>query len=141
MRSKHFISILMLVFCLGLQSCATVKDAVNPYDENFHCRAKDTEGKCTDTPGAYVDARQGPQTMGQAYSTSNIRQEAKDSQYRAIAGLLDEPKAPLLKPPKILRILILPYRGERNELFMSRYAYLEVEKPSWVLTDINEKEK
>jgi conjugal transfer pilus assembly protein TraV len=160
MQSK-FIYVFAVLFGLGLQSCATLKDVVNPYDEQFHCRAKDTEGNCVDTPTAYQDARY-PQpaieedpvkTDGKVYLFGSAISEgqpipappisakdaAKASQYKSIADLLDNPEAPLLKPPKILRILILPYKGEKNELFMTRYAYLEVEKASWVLTDIKEK--
>ena len=146
-KSFHF---LVILFCLGLGSCATIKDVVNPYDEEFHCRAKDTEGKCVDTPTAYKDARYPQPTVemsqpigeGQTLAqdpTINAKAEAKASQYKAIAELLDNPETPLLNPPKVLRVLILPYKGEKNELFMTRYAYLEIEKAAWVLTDIKEK--
>lgn len=159
MRSKKLFYLCAVLLGLGLQSCATLKEMVNPYDEQFHCRAKDTEGKCVDTPTAYQDARY-PQPavedpakkdgkvylFGSAISEEPIptppisaKDAAKASQYKSITDLLDNPEAPLLKPPKILRILILPYKGEKNELFMTRYAYLEVEKASWVLTDIKEK--
>ncbi len=148
MRSIYFLAILL---CLGLSSCATMKDIVNPYDEEFHCRAKDTEGKCVDTPTAYQDARY-PQPIAEPQSTADgktpvapvsplkaSKDEAKANQYRTISELLDKPETPMLNPPKILRVLILPYKGEKNELFMTRYAYLEIEKASWVLTDIKEK--
>jgi conjugal transfer pilus assembly protein TraV len=165
MQSKKLFYLCAVLLGLGLQSCATLKDVVNPYDEQFHCRAKDTEGKCVDTPTAYQDARY-PQPavedqpapdpaknngkvylFGSAISEGqpipappvSAKDAAKASQYKSITDLLDNPEAPLLKPPKILRILILPYKGEKNELFMTRYAYLEVEKVSWVLTDIKEK--
>ncbi len=141
MRTKLFCFLLILL-CLGLQSCAeSVKDAVNPYDEHFHCRAKDLEGKCVDTPTAYKEARH-PQTAANGSTTIQglpFKAEAKAGQYKTIAGLLESPKPPLLNPPKILRVLILPYKGEHNELFMTRYAYLEIERASWVLTDIKEK--
>jgi conjugal transfer pilus assembly protein TraV len=147
MRKIKSFQFLAILFCLGLGSCASVKDVVNPYDEEFHCRAKDTEGKCVDTPTAYQDARF-PQPAVESNAdaeektpTLNVpsKAEAKASQYKAIAELLDNPETPLLNPPKVLRVLILPYKGEKNELFMTRYAYLEIEKAAWVLTDIKEK--
>ena len=46
----------LLVLAL-VSGCAGVKDAVNPYEENFRCKAKDSEGKCVDTPSAYRGAR------------------------------------------------------------------------------------
>lgn len=44
----------------------------------------------------------------------------------------------MLNPPKILRVLLLPYKGENNELFMTRFAYLEIEPFQWVLTEVSE---
>ena len=67
-----------------------------------------------------------------------MQDEAQGERYRAISDLLAAPETPLLNPPKILRVLLLPYRGEANELFMSRYAYLEIEPAEWVLTEVRE---
>ena len=119
-----------------VSGCASVKDAVNPYEENFKCRAKDSEGKCVDTPAAY---RESLQPESQDDTASAARTETQNSRYKEIAELLDAPEAPLLKPPKVLRVLLLPYKGENNELFMSRWAYLEVEPSQWVLSEIHEK--
>lgn len=165
MRKVRFFQFLAIILCLGLASCATIKDIVNPYDEDFHCRAKDSEGKCVDTPTAYQDARY-PQPIAEGQPSPDsskksnavylfgsaitedqtapvplvsVKDVAKASQYKAITDLLENPKAPLLAPPKVLRVLILPYKGEKNELFMTRYAYLEIEKAAWILTDIKEK--
>ena len=126
------IGLLILIVVAG---CAPVKNAVNPYEENFRCRAKDSEGQCVDTPTAYRQARvPDPATE----SSSTVQDEAQGERYRAISDLLAAPETPLLNPPKILRVLLLPYRGEANELFMSRYAYLEIEPAEWVLTEVRE---
>jgi conjugal transfer pilus assembly protein TraV len=88
-----------------------------------------------DTPTAYRQARvPDPATE----TTSAVQDEAQGERYRAISDLLAAPETPLLNPPKILRVLLLPYRGEANELFMSRYAYLEIEPAEWVLTEVRE---
>ena len=127
-----YIGLLALVVLCG---CGPVKNAVNPYEENFRCRAKDSEGQCVDTPTAYRQARvPDPATE----STNAVQDEAQGERYRAISDLLAAPETPLLNPPKILRVLLLPYRGEANELFMSRYAYLEIEPAEWVLTEVRE---
>ena len=126
------IGLLILTVVAG---CAPVKNAVNPYEENFRCRARDSEGQCVDTPTAYRQARvPDPATE----TTSTVQDEAQGERYRAISDLLAAPETPLLNPPKILRVLLLPYRGEANELFMSRYAYLEIEPAEWVLTEVRE---
>ena len=124
-----------LLAMVVLSGCGPVKNAVNPYEENFRCRAKDSEGQCVDTPTAYRQARvPDPATE----TTSTVQDEAQGERYRAISDLLAAPETPLLNPPKILRVLLLPYRGEANELFMSRYAYLEIEPAEWVLTEVRE---
>ena len=131
----------MKAMCIGLPAmvvlsgCGPVKNAVNPYEESFRCRATDSEGQCVDTPTAYRQARV-PDPAPEA--TSAVQDEAQGERYRAISDLLAAPETPLLNPPKILRVLLLPYRGEANELFMSRYAYLEIEPAEWVLTEVRE---
>ncbi|MGE4403256.1 MAG: TraV family lipoprotein [Desulfobulbus sp.] len=130
-----------IITCLAVlalvSGCAGVKDAVNPYEENFRCKAKDSEGKCLDTPTAYKEARL---PDGQENEYSNVSQiEAQNNRYKALADLLEAPETPVLNPPKILRVLLLPYKGENNELFMTRYAYLEIEPSQWVLTEVSEK--
>jgi conjugal transfer pilus assembly protein TraV len=93
-----------------------------------------------DTPSAYKDARYPPAIAGAGENSLNISQlDAQNSRYKTLADLLENPDAPMLNPPKILRVLVLPYKGDNNELFMTRYAYIEIEKAQWILTDINEK--
>jgi len=43
----------------------------------------------------------------------------------------------MLKPPKTVRTLILPYskNNENKRLYMPRYVYSVVENPQWVLGD------
>ena len=132
---KQLLTSVLVLFCVS--GCAGVKDAVNPYEENFRCKAKDSDGKCLDTPTAYKEARL---PDGQGSENSNASQiEAQNSRYKALTDLLEAPETPVLNPPKILRVLLLPYKGENNELFMTRYAYLEIEPSQWVLTEVSEK--
>ena len=127
-----YVGLLILTVVAG---CAPVKNAANPHEAYVRCRARDAEGQCVDTPTAYRQARvPDPATE----TTSAVQDEAQGERYRAISDLLAAPETPLLNPPKILRVLLLPYRGEANELFMSRYAYLEIEPAEWVLTEVRE---
>ncbi|MBB5348413.1 TraV family lipoprotein [Desulfoprunum benzoelyticum] len=127
---------LFLLFMLLLAGCGPV---LNPYNEDFKCRAKDDAGECIDTPTAYQKARH-PETEIEVVPTltENAQQEVQDNRYRIVAELLKEETKPLLQPPKILRVLLLPYKGEDEELFMSRYVYLKIEDSQWVLTDLEE---
>jgi conjugal transfer pilus assembly protein TraV len=120
-------------------ACSPLKTAINPYEENFKCRAKDNEGKCVDTPTAYKDARYPDIDEGADPAVNDAKQEVQGNRYRILAELLQEPKKPLLQPPKVLRVLLLPYKGEDDELFMTRYVYLKIEDAKWILTDLDEK--
>jgi conjugal transfer pilus assembly protein TraV len=129
----------LLLFVLLLSACAPVKDVINPYNEDFKCRAKDDAGKCIDTPTAYREARYPEQKEGKPDPADEMKQVAQDKRYKILAELLQEPKKPVLQPPKILRVLLLPYQGEEEELFMTRYVYVKIEDSRWVLTDLAEK--
>jgi len=112
---------------------------LNPYNENFKCRAKDDAGECIDTPSAYQKARYPEQpSQDELIPDKTEQHKLQNTRYRLVSELLKEETKPLLQPPKILRVLLLPYKGEGEELFMSRYVYLKVEDSQWVLTDITE---
>ena len=132
---KLLLAIFLVAFLLP--SCGK---ALNPYHDEFKCKAAEDGGKCFDTPTAYKDARYPtPEPGTPEASVSSAKAEAQDSRYRTLTNLLDDPKAPVLQPPKILRVLLLPYKGEEGELFMTRYAYVEVHPADWILTEIKEK--
>ncbi len=128
------------VFLLLFQACAPLQDAINPYEENFRCKAKDDAGECIDTPTAYKKARYPePELSAEQDVIDESKQAIQDNRYKILTDLLEKPEKPMLQPPKILRVLLLPYRGEDNELFMTRYVYLKIEDSKWILTDLNEK--
>jgi len=134
--SIRYSSFLLLIF---LTACGPLQETVNPYNENFKCRARDDAGECIDTAMAYKKARYPEPSLGEdAESATGITRDIQDNRYRLVAGLLQEEKKPLLQPPKILRVLLLPYKGEGDELFMSRYVYVKIEDSKWILTDLAE---
>lgn len=127
---------LFLLFMLLLTGCGPV---LNPYNEDFKCRAKDDAGECIDTPTAYQKARYPKtETAVTPDSAETVQHELQENRYKIVSELLKEETKPLLQPPKILRVLLLPYKGEDEELFMSRYVYLKIEDSQWVLTDLEE---
>ncbi|MDK9707628.1 MAG: type IV conjugative transfer system lipoprotein TraV [Desulforhopalus sp.] len=156
--------ILPLLLLIPLSGCGgLLGELVNPYEENFKCRTRDDAGKCIDTSSAYKEARfpdvdnagetsctnvSGdtipcpPATTADSGIRTNINQlTAQNSRYKALTELMQEPDKPMLEPPKIMRVLMLPYKGENDELFMTRYVYLKLKESGWVLTDISEKAK
>ena len=121
-----------------LSACAPLQETINPYEENFKCKAKDDAGECIDTPTAYKKARY-PESTNNTAPDHEAKDEILNNRYKILGELLQEEKKPLLQPAKILRVLLLPYKGENEELFMSRYVYLKIEDSQWILTDLVEK--
>lgn len=117
---------------LLLTGCGSV---LNPYHEDFNCQARDAAGHCVDTPTAYAEAIavHTPTAVERGITEKQI----DEARLGKLAQLLKEPETPMIVPPKVLRVLILPYKGE-GDLFMARYAYLQVDSARWVLTDIDE---
>lgn len=116
---------ILILAALTLSGCAVL----NPYEENFRCPGGDS-GKCIDVSGAYDEARG---LTGQAAPPSNTDYEK--ALYGRVKDLLEAPTTPVVVPPKVMRVLMLPYEGEENELYMLRYAYIFLDRPRWVLTD------
>ena len=127
--STKIVSMLLL---LTLTGCGAV---LNPYNENFRCQAPEDSGQCVDTKTAYEEAT----GLGKKSDGKPLKAEesAEAARLRRLAELLQEPQTPMIAPPRVLRVLILPYKGN-GDLFMTRYAYLQVEPANWVLTGVDE---
>lgn len=118
-------SVVLLSLVMMLTGCSVF----NPYEEDFKCHKTD-DGKCVDVEAAYYESK------GLNGSTASaIESEYKTALYNRVSDILHAPSTPIVVPPKVMRVLMLPYEGEDSELFMLRYAYIFVEKPHWVLTD------
>ena len=63
---------------------------------------------------------------------TNGEKAYQEGVYKKLAGLLEEPKTPLIAPPKVMRVLLLPYKNDRD-LYMYRYVYFVVDDFRWVL--------
>lgn len=151
---------------LGLSGCATVGKLMSPYSENFSCK-NDDHGQCIDPQQAYADAvagrasRSDPAVTADAkllrdqrsgksapkatpYRSGSMDRTAapafagyRDSVYRELQGLVDQPVTPMLKSPRTVRTLILPYadRQRPDRLYMPRFVYSILDAPAWVVGD------
>jgi conjugal transfer pilus assembly protein TraV len=137
---------LILLFALAilLTGCASV---FNPYESDFQCPETD-RGKCVSVQDAYGESVQKNLSKenkeelknekpkeGDALKSQDKKNDYQEALYKELAGLLKEPITPVVAPPKVMRVLLLPYKGDVNELYMLRYIYFFVEEPKWILGD------
>ncbi|OGR04877.1 MAG: hypothetical protein A2511_16025 [Deltaproteobacteria bacterium RIFOXYD12_FULL_50_9] len=161
LKKRIFTAFFVLVAGLTLSGCGTVGNALNPYKEDFRCKTSDEAGNCVDTKTAYDDAKglislgnnkgKGKENndcaggdcgkAGQTErknnwdkkQTSLSQGEAayQDAQYQKLADMLEKPQTPIMKPPKLMRVLMLSYQVP-DELYMPRHIYLKVEEAKWI---------
>ncbi len=118
-----------LLVLSGLVSLLSGCTVMNPYEEDFKCQMT-SEGKCVDVETAYYASKDlDGKPTGAAHG------DYEHALYDRISDLLRAPSTPVVVPPKVMRVLMLPYEGKDSELYMLRYAYIFVDRPHWVLTD------
>lgn len=141
------------VFCLmTLIPLVAGCSVVMPYESEFSCKGG-IGGKCVSLDEAYDDSKRdtdGPLIQSAANTTKaaierpgngltdqeeKAHSSYKQSLFQRLDGLLKEPSTPIVAPPQVMRVLLLPYKGEGNELYMLRYVYFFVDEPRWVLGD------
>jgi len=133
---KTVLAVLSIVL---LAACSTAGNAINPYKSNFNCPYKES-GRCISMTGAYDESRKGdPHLTNPALDPAKAvlvhtssEKAYQEGVYKKLTGLLEEPKTPLIAPPKVMRVLLLPYKNDRD-LYMYRYAYFVVDDFRWVL--------
>lgn len=139
----------MIRFCLYALLTFLVSGCsiLNPYHEDFDCRADGRSGRCVNSMQAYSDAKHEeafdnimpqPSDLQNSGETSrlipgNKHTDYENSLYQQLSDLIKKPKTPVRIPPKIIRVLFVPYQGKNGELFMPRHAFIEVDKGKWVL--------
>lgn len=132
---------LPVLAALLLCGCSTV---LNPYQSSFNCPETEN-GKCVSVQTAYRESLN-PLVKSEGEGCADCGKEKpaemdatpEEQGYRAallsrLTGLLREPETPMVAPPQVMRVLLMPYKGDGGELFMPRYAYFFVDRPSWIL--------
>ncbi|MCS7215859.1 MAG: TraV family lipoprotein [Thermodesulfovibrio sp.] len=137
---RYFLSILGFVSLVG---CASI---MNPYHEDFTCPVMES-GKCVPIQQAYqeslskghilsLDDKGNRKDVSQP-EFSPLEDVYKDALFLKLSQLLKDPKTPILAPPKIVRIMILPYQDATGkEFYSARYVYTIVDEPQWILQNI-----
>ena len=159
-RSRALSPLLPVCAAFMLSGCATLGSVMSPYSEKFSCK-NDDHGQCIHPEKAYADAVAGVASKsdpavtrdrkllkdgksarssggsGSGKAASGAFAGYRDSVYRELQGLIEQPVTPMLKPPRTVRTLILPYadRQRPDRLYMPRYVYSLMERPQWVVGD------
>lgn len=153
---------MLFVFCLLIAGCGK---AVNPYESEFSCPPPE-KGKCVGIPEAYKESLQQSEMRNynlakEAFSSGREKKKEEgkggpeegftggylllspaerqyvESLYGVLTKLLKNPRTPVIMPPKVVRVLILPYEGEGGKnLYSARYIYVIVEDARWVLHNV-----
>lgn len=81
-----------------------------------------------------------PPTEAPSLPTYTVGSTPAESSYREAslakaAKLLKDPVTPIVIPPSVMRILILPRKGEDGELDMAQFTFIMVDKPRWAIGD------
>jgi conjugal transfer pilus assembly protein TraV len=122
---------------------------LNPYKSDFQCPKTET-GECVSVQRAYDKSVGDGRKKNEGQSMKDLMSEEhkspqpgkstlgiyQDALYSKMAGLLGDPVTPMIAPPTVLRVLIFPYRGDGNRLFMPRFAYVILEDPQWILDEM-----
>lgn len=142
-----------------LAGCTALGSMMSPYPEKFGCKNSD-HGVCIHPEKAYEDAVAGrtsqsdpavtndkkllkahgemPPAHGKAVAAPpNAYAGYRASVYAKLQGLIDQPVTPMLKAPRTVRTLILPYadRERPDRLYMPRYVFSLLDRPEWVVGD------
>ncbi|MDO6415439.1 TraV family lipoprotein [Sphingomonas sp. BIUV-7] len=150
-----------------LPSCTTVGSMMSPYSEKFSCKNEDhgqcihpdeayadaVAGRASHSDPRVTNDRKllrdgdgekasAPSGTDAAHHKADAPPATafvgyRDSVYRELQGLIDAPVTPMLRSPRTVRTLILPYadRQRPDRLYMPRYVYSILEAPSWVVGD------
>jgi conjugal transfer pilus assembly protein TraV len=156
-RTTRLIAPVLMALTGSISGCASLGSVMSPYPEKFSCKNPD-HGQCIHPEAAYEDAVAGRAARSDPAVTNDrklLRGSGKSvgkpgsdgsgtagafagyrgSVYRELQGLIEAPVTPMLKSGETVRTLILPYadRQRPDRLFMPRYVYSILERPSWVV--------
>lgn len=154
-KSASLKKLKLVVLIVGIFLIGGCGKIMNPYSSKFSCPEWE-QGKCIGIPEAYYSSfeKEGNYTINQKEleeqyrkllsseefdeSLSYVRKQYLEGLYNTMKKLFEEPVMPVLVPPKIVRVLVLPYGGEKESKFFygNRYIYVVVEDYKWLLQNL-----
>lgn len=128
-----------------------------PFESEFSCTADRNYGKCTDVNGAYSEALGGTLDVEHVGEDDVAKHKKKDrkqgknaadapaspegfsrykqAEYDELAKLIEAPVTPVVKPPEVLRTLVVAYATGEKTLYMPRYIFYFASDAGFVMGD------
>lgn len=135
---------------ISLLTFLVVAGGCNPYNGEFNCKGAPF-GSCAPTPEIYKDIIEGrgagealkpvdvdpaeEKTAVQGVPVEPLVSAYREAELKKITKLLKQPVTPVVVPPKVMRILFMPFESEEGILNMPEYAFIMLDKPKWVMGD------
>ena len=119
--------------------CVSIKDA---YKESLQNGAQNSDtanqAKITRRGRVFKDnniskAKEKGDESGTEEPVRDVEITYQKRAFEKLSRMLERPVTPLMSPPTVMRVLFLPYKDEANRLYMSRFVYLIVDEPQWVI--------
>jgi conjugal transfer pilus assembly protein TraV len=92
-------------------------------------------GVCKGEEDDFTESKAGKLLVTPIVAEEKYYNAYKESLYKRLDHLLREPQTPVVAPPKVMRILFLPYKGQDGEFNMTHYVYFFADDPKWILGD------
>ena len=96
-------------------------------DDCVECRLAKRGGDKKEVSSEDGQAAAGPSTP--------VESEYQEALYKRVTSLLKAPVTPMVVAPQVMRVLLLPYVSDADELYMGRYTFFFVDKPRWSIGD------
>jgi hypothetical protein len=130
---KFLLLLLCSILCCG---CSVL----NPYNEEFLCQGKTSNGKCADMGQAYQDVQHADNSLvitdtKEVTSLSASEKKYLSAMLESQTQRIQDSRVPVIKRPELLRMLMLEYTDD-DVLFGNRYIWFLNDKPEWVVPSL-----
>jgi len=98
------------------------------------------KGQCTDCNSSDKlsdNKKDGDNGLGEK-GLSKYDNLYRKSLYKELSQIIDDPKTPIVKPPQVMRLLLLGYTDQDNQLLSHRYIYFFTTEPKWIISPSDE---
>ncbi len=128
---------ILLLFCAMFLCVGSGCSVFNPYNEEFLCQGKTSNGKCSDMGQTYQNVQHADNSLVITEPQTQATLSTSEQKYRSAvlnnqASRIQQSMSPVRKRSKVMRMLMLDYT-DKDILFGSRYIWFLNDKPAWIV--------